>query len=356
MEEKRLIDVCMASGQYGTDAQAIEPSEDTVPLIRISDINEYGTINGKLSKGVILKKRRTYSLKENDMVFARTGETTGKSYLYDSADGNMAFGNFLIRYSLNPELIEPTYMKYYVLSDRYNDWVERNAYRTNTRKSLSAKEYDAMPIPLPSLVEQRKIAYKLDKFFQLITVEEKLRSRYESLADYLFSYLFYEMDKNSTLGECSVLKVGKKVKKEDSGTFQLYTSGGITGTSCESCVDGITVLLPRKGSLNNTFLVSGKALASDIVYCMKSPDPLTTELLYMQLKHIDRMNMSDIVAAPSLSKKVIQNIPVHCPEKYELNLFREKIHPLLMASIISGSKAATLKSIGMDMVNLVWNF
>lgn len=356
MEEKKLIKLCMSSGQYGVNGTPVECTDGVTPLLLISDISSFGDIKELPQKGIMLKKKKTYVLEENDIVLARTGETTGKSYLYDPEDGNMAFSGFLIRYRINPRLALPSYIKYYTLSSRYQSWINHHAYRTATRKSLSAKEYDNMPIPVPPLEEQKKIVHKLDICFQLLRIEVKAQSKHSCLSDDLFSYLFSGIEDNSTLGECCKIKTGRKTIKTDGGKWPLYTSGGVTGGSDECCIDGITILLPRKGSLNNTFLVSGKAMVSDVVFYLNTPNPLVTEFLYMQLKRIDRMKMGSGVAAPSLKKNLVKELPVHYPTDFELQLFEKEVHPFISASLISEKKIKNLRSICMDMVNLVWNF
>ena len=90
-----------------------------------------------------------YILKENDIVFARTGNSTGRSYFYDGADGKLVYAGFLIKFSIDKKKVNPRILKYYTHSKPYFNWV-RSFDTGGTRGNINAKTYGTMPITLPS--------------------------------------------------------------------------------------------------------------------------------------------------------------------------------------------------------------
>lgn len=148
-------------GYYGIGASAVPYSPDLYTYLRITDINDDGTLNLSDLKSVADEKAPDYLLQPNDIVFARTGASTGRNYFYDGTDGEFVFAGFLIKFSLNPAKVNPKYVKYYCLSKDYRDWIA--AFNTgSTRGNINAQTLAAMPITLPDMETQDRIVKLLD--------------------------------------------------------------------------------------------------------------------------------------------------------------------------------------------------
>lgn len=134
-------------GEYGISASAVERSEDLYTYLRITDIRDDGTINMADLKSVKDERASQYLLKPNDIVFARTGASTGRNYFYDGTDGEFVYAGFLIKFSIDPQKVNPKYIKYYCLSDEYRGWV--HSFNTgSTRGNINAKTLGKMEIPM----------------------------------------------------------------------------------------------------------------------------------------------------------------------------------------------------------------
>jgi type I restriction enzyme S subunit len=122
-EVKRLC-VCLRSQpDYGINASAV-PFSDRLPVyIRISDISENGRFTPEKVVSVGLAHSDQYYLHDVDLVFARTGASVGKSYLYNPEDGRLVFAGFLIRVRPDPKLLIPAYLTAYVTTGTYWSWV-----------------------------------------------------------------------------------------------------------------------------------------------------------------------------------------------------------------------------------------
>lgn len=158
MQTVSLKDICLDKGFYGISASACKYDPSYPQYIRITDIdddgryhpNEKASINPK-----IYPDYKNYYLQENDIILARTG-TTGRNYFYNPNDGNLVFAGFMIKFSLNPNLVLPKFIKYYCQSNSYWYWIKNNCNGT-TRQNLNANDYANMPIPLLPFAIQRHI-------------------------------------------------------------------------------------------------------------------------------------------------------------------------------------------------------
>ena len=157
-----LGDVSIGKGQYGIGASAVEYSDDLYTYLRITDINDDGTLNVSDLKSVDYEKAEQYLLKPNDIVFARTGNSTGRNYFYDGTDGVFVYAGFLIKFSIDPSKVNPKYVKYYCLSDEYKGWVQSHS-TGSTRGNINAQTYASMEIILPPRAQQDKLVSILEK-------------------------------------------------------------------------------------------------------------------------------------------------------------------------------------------------
>ena len=156
-----LGDISKGKGQYGIGASAVEYSEDLYTYLRITDINDDGTLNYSDLKSVNDEKASQYVLEPNDIVFARTGNSTGRNYFYDGTDGIFVFAGFLIKFSIDPDKVNPKYIKYYCLSDAYKGWVQGHS-TGSTRGNINAQTYANMEIVLPPREQQDKMVSILE--------------------------------------------------------------------------------------------------------------------------------------------------------------------------------------------------
>lgn len=140
-------------GSYGIAASAVDRSDELYTYLRITDIRDDGTLNMADLKSVDDEKASQYLLKPNDIVFARTGASTGRNYFYDGTDGEFVYAGFLIKFSIDPVKVNPQFIKYYCMSDAYKGWI--HSYNTgSTRGNINARTLGGMVIPVPPWQQQ----------------------------------------------------------------------------------------------------------------------------------------------------------------------------------------------------------
>lgn len=151
--------------QYGYNAPALQTGK--VRMIRISDIQDASVLWDKVPFCDISEEdTATYSLCENDILFARTGGTVGKSYLVKDVPYKAVYAGYLIRTQYSSLLI-PEYLKFFMETDLY--WRQlRSGTIATAQPNCNGQTLSKMIIPLPPLDEQKRIVAKIEEVFASI--------------------------------------------------------------------------------------------------------------------------------------------------------------------------------------------
>lgn len=173
-EVKRLGDCLTSRPDYGINAPAVPYSDKLPTYIRITDISDDGRFEPDSLVSVAHPGAEHYYLSEGDLVFARTGASVGKSYLYNPLDGRLVFAGFLIRVRPDLSKLVPSFLANFVQTSRYWNWIKLMSMRSG-QPGVNGNEYAQLTIPCPTVEEQSAIATILsDMDAELAALEEKL--------------------------------------------------------------------------------------------------------------------------------------------------------------------------------------
>ena len=163
---------------YGMNAAA-KNYDGVNKYIRITDIDEASstyTDKDIVSPDGILTDN--YLVNNRDILLARTGASTGKSYLYKKTDGKLYYAGFLIRANVT------THDPYFVFSQlhthRYWRWVSIMSARSG-QPGINSQEYSSFPIYITSIEEENKIAKLLSLLDKRIATQNKIIDKLQSL-------------------------------------------------------------------------------------------------------------------------------------------------------------------------------
>ncbi len=151
--------------QYGYNAPAKESGR--IKMVRISDIHN-NEVDWEHVPFCDINESdiKTYLLKENDILFARTGGTVGKSYLVTSVPQEAIYAGYLIRTQYSNQL-SAQYLKYFMESSFY--WMQlKDGTIATAQPNCNGQTLSKMILPLPPLAEQKRIVAKINEIFEML--------------------------------------------------------------------------------------------------------------------------------------------------------------------------------------------
>ncbi|PHR04112.1 MAG: hypothetical protein COB29_12765 [Sulfitobacter sp.] len=233
---------------YGFTTSAAD-SEENPKLLRITDVQDYSV---EWSDVPFCKDAPPDDklLSSGDIVIARTGATTGKSYLLSDIPTETAFASYLIRVR-SSDAVDPEYLWKFMWSPDY--WRQITVVSKGTAQpGANASILGGLELPIPPLLEQRRIVAKLDRLSARSAAARDHLARTTKLAtrakQAILSAAFREekaAEKNAKLGEIADVLSGFAFKSKDyvSEGVALVRIGDLSGT--EVVIDESTKRLPH---------------------------------------------------------------------------------------------------------------
>lgn len=242
-------------GYYGIGASAVDKRDDLYTYLRITDIRDDGTLNMDDLKSVDDPDAGKYLLKPNDIVFARTGASTGRNYFYDGSDGTFVYAGFLIKFSIDPNKVNPLFVKYYCQSAQYRNWI--SSFSTgSTRGNINAQTLGNMEIPLPTREQQDFLVSVLAPMDAKIKQNTKINDNLQQQAYAYFLQLFIEnADPSWRVGTIADLGTVVGGGTPSKAKPEYYTD------------DGIAWITPKDLSVDKSkFIAHGETDISELGY------------------------------------------------------------------------------------------
>lgn len=163
---------------YGANESGEDFNEEYPRYIRITDIDDNHKLKdeGKLSLSPTIATQ--YLLADNDILFARSGATVGKTFLYKEEYGKAAFAGYLIKAHLNEAIVYPKYIYYSTLGTGYDNW-KKSIFTQATIQNIGADKYATYDVPIPLIDEQQKIINYLDE--KCAEIDDMIKLKKEQL-------------------------------------------------------------------------------------------------------------------------------------------------------------------------------
>lgn len=325
-EVKTLGEVCQ-NALYGVGAEAIAYN-GVDKYIRITDIDD---ISGAYKPNPLASPSFYFDqhvVKENDLLVARTGASVGKSYLYNTTDGNLIFAGFLMK--LNVCNANSQYVFYTTKTGRYMSWVASESARTG-QPGLNLEQLKCFQIPFPPLAEQVKIAKTLSDVDALISDLDALIAKKRDIKQGTMQQLltgkkrlpgFTDEWKEKEIGEVVKIMKGQSLQSKDfvNGTIpvvaggQSYAGYHNTANHIETCIT-----ISASGAYAGYIWLHNYPIFASDCSVMEGNDNVDVYFLYNVLK----LNQDVIYKAqtggaqPHIHPKDIAPLKVLCPSLSE---------------------------------------
>jgi len=148
--------------KYGANEAAEMDDRDLPRYVRITDVDENDSLRDETFRSLPHDVAAPYLLRDGDLLFARSGATAGKTFLYRTRWGACAYAGYLIRARIDRKKGSPEFIRYFTASASYWQWLA-SAFIQATIQNVSAERYASLWLPVPPLPEQLAIAHFLDR-------------------------------------------------------------------------------------------------------------------------------------------------------------------------------------------------
>lgn len=188
-EQRKLGEVAQ-SFEYGLNVAAKE-YDGINKYLRITDIDDVSrklNTDNLTSPDIDLSTAESYRLIDGDILFARTGASVGKSFIYRGADGIVYFAGFLIRARIKAEY-DAEFVFQNTLSETFGKYIQITSQRSG-QPGVNAQEYSEYAFYLPIFEEQKKIGSFLHQIDHLITLHQRKCDEVKTLKKYMLQKMF----------------------------------------------------------------------------------------------------------------------------------------------------------------------
>ncbi|MBC2248460.1 restriction endonuclease subunit S [Listeria sp. FSL L7-0123] len=342
--EQRKLGEIANSFEYGLNASS-KTYDGENKYIRITDIDESSHVfnqDNLTSPDISLDNLNHYLLEEGDILLARTGASTGKSYCYNKIDGKVFFAGFLIRAKIKHEY-NVSFIFQSTLTERYNNFIQVTSQRSG-QPGINAQEYARFALYIPKLKEQQKIGDFFKQLDNTITLHQRKLEKIKALKTAYLSEMFpaegetkpkrrfagftddWEQRK---LEDILDVRSGRDYKHLDSGDIPVYGTGGYmlsVGEALSYEEDAIGI--GRKGTIDKPYILKAPFWTVDTLFYTVPKRDSDLNFIHSIFQKINWKSKDESTGVPSLSKTTINAVSAFtpsCSEQKEIGTFFNKL-------------------------------
>ena len=363
MKLVKLKDISIGQGNYGIGAAAVDYNNDLYKYLRITDIHEDGTVDENELKSVDDINAKDYLLKENDICFARTGNSTGKTYFYDGTIKDLVYAGFLIKFSLDNNKVNPKYIKYYTLSNKYKNWV-KEIQTGSTRGNINAKMYGELEIELPEREYQDKAVELLETITKRIELNKHTNNNLYKILDNIFKEKYLNNERYNLWEEVTLDDITSKfatglnprknfVLGHGSNYYvtikNMQNNDVILNDKCDKVDDEAILKINKRsdlkvgdllfsgiGTIGRVYLIKDVPYnwnISESIFTIRPNEKCSSEFLYLLLLNKNMQNYAVNKASGSVQKGIrmadLKQFKVKLPTYNEMQSFTDVIKPII---------------------------
>lgn len=229
--------------------------------------------------------------------------------------------------------ILPEYMVYYLHTPQGRHKLLANASQVGVPALARATStFKKIVFEVPDIKYQEKVVSFLELLRAKIEKNSVINNNLERQAQALYQQTFITNSnpnwKEGVLSDLIVVKYGKDHKKLDDGCYPVYGSGGIMRYVEKPIYTGESVLIPRKGTLNNVMYVNGAFWSVDTMFYTEMMRSNIAKFVYHYVKSKNLASMNAGSAVPSMTTNILNALPLYIPDDDALHFFDEMVSPM----------------------------
>lgn len=342
----------IAAGPFGSNLKVSCFVPSGFPIIDGANLKGF-KVTDNLTKFVTEEKARSLSrsiAKRGDVVVTISGTLGQISYIpEDSAYEEYLCSQRQFKVTFDTSKVYVPYLVFYFHTREGRGKLLAFANQTGVPAlAQPTKNFKRITLELPELEQQRKIALIAELLTAKIEANAKLNGYLEELCDALFLDFLERADNSwheGTLEELAEVKYGKDHKKLADGPYPVYGSGGFMRSAEKSLFSGESVLIPRKGSLNNVMYVNEAFWTVDTMFFTVPRIPGAAKFLYQYVKRLDLASMNSGSAVPSMTTSILNALSLPVPPRDSLLSFNAKLQSMYDAVQANNLENRRLKSL-----------
>lgn len=328
------------TGPFGSQLHQSDYTKEGIPVIMPKDLAD-----GRISEASIARvsgdhvtRLSRHRVEIGDILYSRRGDVGRCSFATEKEQGWLC-GTGCLRVTVDQAKAIPKFVFYQLQKAETIGWVEKHAVGA-TMLNLNTTILGNVPMEIPSIDKQQKIVGILSTYDDLIENNQKQIKLLEEAAQRLYKEWFVDLrfpGHETTLIVDGVpegwftaavtdlleIRYGKDHKALEDGGIPAYGSGGIMRRVNKALYTGESVLIPRKGSLNNILLVRGNFWTIDTMFYSIPKRPNIAKYAYLFLSGVDMYAMNIGAAVPSMTVKILDGMKLLCPTNQILESFEE---------------------------------
>ena len=353
----RLGEMCEIKNGYAFKSKDFCPLG--VPVIKIKNVKPNQIIDSDFSyiPNSIAEEKSKWLIQKGDILLTMTGNRAdgspeswvGKAALF-TLDGKYLLNQRVAAIkSINPKL-DTEYLGYYLSSWESQLYFIKRANSSGGQANISPDIVKEYPIALPPIDEQKQIVLILKSIDERINNNHAINDNLQQQAQAIYASMFIDNADpawvQGHLSDLITVKYGKDHKKLADGSYPVYGSGGIMRYVERPLYDKESVLIPRKGTLNNVMYVNQPFWSVDTMFYTEMRLPNVAKFVYHFVKAKDLASMNAGSAVPSMTTDILNAMEVVIPSASALEEFESLIAPMFRAmqeNDIQSSKLSELR-------------
>lgn len=355
----------ISMGPFGSDVKKEFYVDNGVPILNGSNLQGF-----KLQEDSFgyLTKEKADSLKKcnahrGDIIVTHRGTLGQIVYVpINSKYDRYVISQSQFRFRCKADLVDVQYLVYYFHTREGQYKILANASQVGVPALARATStFRLIDIKLPPLATQRRIASILSSLDRKIELNNKINADLEEMAQAIFKNWFVDFEpfkdgkfvdselgmipegwKVGCLGDLITIKYGKDHKKLDDGTFPVYGSGGFMRFVNSWLYNGESVLIPRKGTLDNIMYVCEKFWTVDTMFFSVPKMDYVMKYVYNYIKRFDFSKMNEGTSVPSNTAARLNKMQILIPTHEVLEMYDETLCPIYNKRKMNDKESRTL--------------
>jgi type I restriction enzyme S subunit len=258
------------------------------------------------------------------------------------------------------EQIDETYFYYYLSQDEFFDYIMKGSKGTKMPRG-DKQHILRYPFTYPRIEEQEAIAVTLASMDDKIELNNRINDNLLQMAQAIYKSWFVDFEpfqegefEESELGmipkgwkvgkfeNLVTVKYGKDHKKLSDGNIPVYGSGGVMRYVDKALCSSESVLIPRKGTLNNVIYVNDPFWSVDTMFFTQMNYPGIAKFVYFFIKSKDLLSMNAGSAVPSMTTEILNRLPIIEPPLSIIREFSELVTPFFIQMNLNNKQSENL--------------